>query len=69
MQTTGLVHSIDLIEKHPEDYTTKNRICKKCGGKLYEFNLVYGWQCENVVYRHGKVWVESPCDNTFLSGG
>jgi hypothetical protein len=66
---TNIVRAKDLISLHPEDYTTKRRICEKCGGNLYDYNMVYGWQCENVVYKHGQIWEDSPCNNTFLGGG
>ena len=65
----SLVNAKDLIERFPDDYTTTSRECPKCGGRLYEYALVYGFQCENVVYRHGQIWEKSPCDNYFLGGG
>lgn len=65
----SIVIAKELISQFPDDYTTVSRTCEKCGGKLYDYVNVYGWQCENVVYRHGYVWENSPCDNTFLGGG
>jgi hypothetical protein len=66
---TNIVRAIDLIQSYPENYTTFNKVCEKCGGKIYDYNMVYGWECENVVYNNGFIWDESPCNNALLGGG
>jgi hypothetical protein len=65
----SIVVAKDLIEQFPDDYSTVSKECPKCGGKMYDYAFVYGWQCENVVYRCGRIWEDSPCDNSFLGGG
>jgi hypothetical protein len=63
---TNIVKVKDLIELYPEDHKAKGK-CKKCGGTVYKAHNVAD-ECENVIFKNGLIWDESPCDYMIMGG-
>ena len=64
---TNIVRAKDLINMYPNNYTTMNKKCPKCGGAVYS-TLGIALECENIIYKNGRVWESSPCDYHLMSG-
>ena len=63
---TGVVKAKDLINENPDDYKA-TRKCYLCGGQVYTFQNIME-ECENVVFKNGAFWENSPCTYLIMGG-
>lgn len=63
---TDIVKVKDLIEGDPENYKPYGK-CGRCGGTLYTA-LNVAVECENIIFKYGKIWEDSPCDYVIMGG-
>jgi hypothetical protein len=60
------VKAKDLIEENPDDYKP-TRKCYLCGGQVYTYQNIME-ECENVIFKNGTFWDESPCTYMIMGG-